>query len=64
MSDFEERLPPATPDTQTEPRARAGGTGGMADFSRSAQRSRSHQPATEAETTLEPLETPQKPLRA
>jgi len=62
MNDFAENLPPATPETQTAPRARAGGTGGQQDFSKSAQRSRDHElPRDEA--TLEPLQKPQKPLQ-
>ena len=61
MNDFAENLPLATPETQTAPRAHAGGTGGQEDFSRSAQRS-SFRELPRDETTLEPLEEPPKPL--
>jgi hypothetical protein len=39
MSDFAANLPRATPETQAEPQAHAGGTGALNDYSRSAQRS-------------------------
>jgi hypothetical protein len=54
--------PPATPDTQSAPRAKAGGTDAPSDHSRSAQRSHARTTAPESlGTGLEPPRGPERP---